>query len=380
MVFCDIASFYAPRGGGVTTYHERKLDYFRRHPAHRYVMIAPAASDSVAEVPGGTVYRLRGFRFDANYRHLWDPRALRQVLRRVRPDVVEYGSPYLDYWAGRIAARGLGALQSAYYHVDFPDTYARPFLRRRLAPAERPVMGLLDRYVRRVFGRLDATLAASDHVRDKLRDIGLRNVVRIPLGVDTATFRPSRRSEAFRRGLSVGPRGRLLLFAGRYRADKGLDVLLAALPRLLADPGVSVVFAGTGPYGDRVRDWAGREPRVHDLGFVADRDRLAEVCASADGFLSPGGRETFGFGACEAAASGVPVVSADSGAGAEMVRRWRCGLLFETGRPADLARAALALRREDFGSGLESAREDLVARYTWDGTFDAYVALHERLR
>ena len=39
MVFCDIASFFSPRGGGVATYHRAKQNYFARHPAHRYVMI-----------------------------------------------------------------------------------------------------------------------------------------------------------------------------------------------------------------------------------------------------------------------------------------------------------------------------------------------------
>jgi alpha-1,6-mannosyltransferase len=380
MVFCDIASFYSPRGGGVATYHNQKLDYFARHPDHRYVMIAPAARDSVEQVPGGTIYRLRGFRFDANYRHIYDPVPLRRVLERVRPDVLEFGSPYLDFWAGRLAARRLGAHQTAYYHVDFPDTYVRPLLRGRLAPAEGPVVGLLYRYVRRVFGRLDATLAASRYVLEKLRRIGIANVVFLPLGVDAAMFRPSRRSDAFRRGLGIGPSDRLLLFAGRYRADKGVDTLLSALSRILADPRIHVALAGTGPLENQVRRWALRHGRVHDLGFIGDKALLAQTYASADGFVSPGGRETFGFGICEAVASGVPVVSADSGAGAEMVLRLGSGLLFKAGDPDDLVRAAQALVHTDLRTGVAAARETVVAGYNWDRVFDTYVDYHGSLR
>jgi alpha-1,6-mannosyltransferase len=164
MVFCDIASFYTRRGGGVATYHEQKLAYFARNPCHRYVMIAPAASDTVDRVPGGTIYWLRGFRFDDNYRHLYRVRALRRVLEDVRPDVLEFGSPYVDYWAGVVAARHLETVQTAYYHVDFPDTYVAPFLRRRLGAAARPIVDGLYRYVRLVFGRLDVTFVASDYV------------------------------------------------------------------------------------------------------------------------------------------------------------------------------------------------------------------------
>jgi alpha-1,6-mannosyltransferase len=380
MVFCDIASFYSPRGGGVATYHNQKLDYFARHPNHRYVMIAPAARDSVEKVPGGTIYRLRGFRFDANYRHIYDPVPLRRILKRIRPDVLEFGSPYLDFWAGRVAARGLGAFQTAYYHVDFPDTYVRPLLHRRLAPAEGPALVLLYRYVRRVFGRLNATLAASRYVLEKLRSIGIANVTFLPLGVDAGTFRPSRRSDAFRRGLGIGPRDRLLFFAGRYRADKGVDTLLSALPRILDDPRIHVALAGTGPLEDQVRRWALRHGRVHDLGFVGDKARLAELYASADGFMSPGSRETFGFGICEAVASGVPVISADSGAGAEMVLRLGSGLLFKAGDPADLVRAAQALVHTDLRTEVAAARETVVAGYSWDRVFDAYVDYHGSLQ
>lgn len=380
MVFCDIASFFSPRGGGVATYHRAKQNYFARHPAHRYVMIVPARRDSVEAAPGGAIYRLRGFRFDDNYRHLWDPLSLRRVLRDIRPDVLEFGSPYLDYWAASAAARGLGAVRTAFYHADFPDTYVRPLMRRSLPPAEGPVLDLLYRYVRRVFGRLDATLAASRFIAGKLGAIGLNNVFRLPFGVDMDAFRPSRRVDSFRAGLGVGPNDKLLLFAGRYRADKGIDVLLAALPSVLDDHGVHVAFAGTGPLQDRVKVWAARSDRVHDLGFIGSPARMAQVYASSDGLLSPGGSETFGFAVCEAVASGSPVVSADSGGGAEMVDRLRCGRLFKAGQPADLARAVSDLIREDFVERIASARDTLRAEFNWDRTFETYVDHHGSLR
>jgi alpha-1,6-mannosyltransferase len=379
MVFCDIASFYSPKGGGVATYHERKLDYFARHPEHRYVMIVPAEKDGVEDVPGGTVYRVRGFRFDANYRHLYSAPALRRILKAVRPDVLEFGSPYLDYWAGALAARGLAIVQTAYYHVDFPDTYVRPFLRRHFGAAEDRLLGPFYRYVKLVFRRLDATLAASRFIYDKLRAIGLDNVTYLPLGVDTETFDPARRDASFRRGLGIGETDKLLFFAGRYRADKGVDLLLEALPRILDDPAMHVGFAGAGPLERRVRRWASDHGRVHDLGFIGDKALLARAYASADGFLSPGHRETFGLGICEALASGTPVVSADAGAGAEMVSRFGCGLLFKAGDADGLARGARAIVRSDLRAGIAAARDALKTRHGWDLILGTYVDHHASL-
>jgi alpha-1,6-mannosyltransferase len=373
MVFCDIASFYTQRGGGVSTYHDQKLAYFANQPAHRYALVAPASEDAVERVPGGTIYWLRGFRFDANYRHLYRARALRRVLREVRPDVLDFGSPYLDYWVGSWAARNLGAVRAAYYHVDFPDTYVRPFLRRRIGAAAGPVVAQVYRYVKLVFGRLDATFVASRYIFDKLRALGLANLTYLPFGVDTKTFTPARRSEECRRRLGMADPGTLLLFAGRYRSDKGLDVLLSALPRILEDSAVHVAFAGSGPLETAVRRVATDHERVHDLGFTRDKAQLADVYASADGFLSPGEWETFGLGICEALASGVPVVSAAGGAGAEMVSRFGCGLLFRPGDAADLARAALAIAHSDVAAQVRAARETLQTEFTWNHVFDAYV-------
>lgn len=379
MVFCDIASFYTRRGGGVATYHNQKLDFFARHPAHRYVMIAPAARDAVERVPGGTIYWVRGFRFDANYRHLYRAPALRRILRSVRPDVLEFGSPYLDYWAGALAARGLKTVQTAYYHCDFPDTYVRPFLHRHFGVAESRVLGHFYRYVKLVFGRLDATLAASRFIFAKLRAIGLTNVTYLPLGVDATMFSPARKDESFRRGLGVKGTDKLLLFAGRYRADKGVELLLSALPQILDDPNLHVAFAGAGPLENRVSRWSSRHGRVHDLGFVGDKALLAKAYASADGFLSPGHQETFGFGICEALASGIPVLSADAGAGAEMISRFGSGLLFKAGDASDLARGARTLARSDFGARIGAAREALETRHSWDRILGTYVDHHESL-
>lgn len=380
MVFCDIASFYAPRGGGVTTYHTRKLAFFAKASAHRYVIIAPAAADGVETVRGGTVFRVRGFRYDANYRHLHRLPALRRILADVRPDVLEFGSPYLDFWLGRLAARGSSAVQTAFYHCDFPDTYARPFVDRRLHPAANLVSRFLYRYVRHAYGRLDATLVASEFIRTKLGRLGLKNLKLMPLGVDQDTFHPGRRDEAFRRGLGLGPGDKLLFYCGRYREDKGVGLLLEAAPRFLADRRLHLAMAGTGPCAERVRALAGRCARVHDLGFIADREDLARTYASSDGFLSPGGRETFGLGIIEAVACGLPVLSADSGAGAEIVRRFGCGRLFRTGRASDLAAETHGLMEADFGQAVAEARRHLEQEHDWDRIFGEYIEFHGQLK
>jgi alpha-1,6-mannosyltransferase len=380
MVFCDIASFFAPRGGGVATYHNRKLAFFAGTSVHRYVIIAPASADRVEVVPGGRIYWVKGFRYDANYHHIYRLPALRRILKNVRPDVVEFGSPYLDYWIGVLACAGLDAVRTAFYHCDFPDTYVRAFLRKHSIPVEDRIIRLFYRYIALVYGRLDATLVPSEFIHAKLRRLGLRNLRYIPLGVDADTFHPCRKDESYRCSLGIGKDDKLLFYCGRYREDKGVGLLLEAVPRILDDRRLHLAFAGTGPLEKRIRMMAGRRANVHELGFISSRDTLAKAYASADGFLSPGGRETFGLGIAEALACGVPVLSADAGAGAQMIRRFGCGLLFRDGDATELSKKARELTEMDFREATAEARKHLEKHHNWHHIFNSYVHFHEKLR
>ncbi len=380
MVFCDIASFYTRRGGGVATYHNQKLAFFADCPEHRYAIIAPSEKEGIERSPGGTIYWLRGFRFDANYRHLFHVPALRRILRIIRPDVLEFGSPYLDYWVGVRAAKGLDIVQTALYHCDFPDTYIRPFLDRYVAPLKRPVLRFLYGYVKHVYRRLDCTFVASRYIQAKLNAAGLTNLVYLPLGIDSEAFNPNLRDVSLRRALGVMDEEKILLYVGRYRAEKGIDLLLQALPSFPDKSAIHFIFVGAGPLKNRVQMWASRRRTVHDLGFVSDREYLARLYASSDGFISPGHQETFGLGICEALASGVPVLSADAGGGAEMVSRFPCGLLFKAGDISDLVRKAQILIRSDFRPGIAMARKYLASHHSWDRILRVYVDHHEKLK
>jgi glycosyltransferase involved in cell wall biosynthesis len=116
------------------------------------------------------------------------------------------------------------------------------------------------------------------------------------------------------------------------------------------------------------------------LGFISDREYLAKLYASSDGFVSPGHRETFGLGICEALASGLPVLSADAGGGAEMVSRFPCGLLFKSEDASDLSRKARILVSSDFRAGITMARNHLASHNSWDKVLRAYVDHHEELK
>jgi alpha-1,6-mannosyltransferase len=380
MLFCDIASFYSPRGGGVLTYHRNKLNAFAHQNKHNYILIAPSHRNQKQNTPGGTIYWLKGFKYDANYYHLYNPFSIRSIINTHRPDILEFGSPYLDYWAGRLAVFKRKVLKTAFYHCDFPDTYLKPFLKKFFRWGEASLVKLGYKYVEKIYNPLDATFVASPIMCDKLTGLGVKNLRLVPLGVDGELFHPEKRDELFRRNLGIEMGEKILLYVGRFRAEKGVLRLLDIIPRLSAIPSLHVAFVGTGPLETKIARLSLSNGNIHNLGYVSDRELLAKIYASSDVFISPGAQETFGLGIMEAIASGLPVLSAESGAGADIVSRFQCGLVFDEAKRYDLVEKLEKILFSRFENSLENARRHLKVHHNWDKIFHSYFAYHEKLR
>jgi len=203
----------------------------------------------------------------------------------------------------------------------------------------------------------------------------------LPNGVDAARWQvaPDRVAAARRRWAGEGP---LLAYGGRLVHEKGVQDLLAALPRLVRrHPGLRLVVAGTGPAAAALRERAralrlGRS--VAFAGFIPDAD-LAALVAAADCAVVPSRYEPFGLVALEAAAAGTPVAAADVGGLAEIVADGRTGVRFAAGDPAALAAAVDRVLADQVLARrlVRNARAVLAAEHTWAGVATRTVATYE---
>lgn len=174
----------------------------------------------------------------------------------------------------------------------------------------------------------------------------------VPNGTDLRAFRarPAAVAAARARWAAGGP---LLVYAGRLEWEKGVHVLLAALPRLRRrHPGVHLVVAGTGTMADDLRQRA----RGHRLGRsvtfagTLPTGELAALMAAADVVVAPSLYEPFGLVALEAATAGAPLVVSDTGGLREFVQHGVSGLRTAPGDPAALAGAVSTLLRDEVGA------------------------------
>ncbi len=174
------------------------------------------------------------------------------------------------------------------------------------------------------------------------------------------------------------------LYVGRLVAEKGINVLLQAVPKVLeVMPEVKFVIVGMGPSLASARAEAAAQEwgdKVLFTGFVSDevRNRLYQV---ADVAMFPSLYEPFGIVALEAMGFRVPVVASDSGGLAEVVDRNETGVQVQAGNPDSLAWGLVhALQRPWLSQQrVEAAYHKVVTEYNWDLIADQTIQMYERL-
>jgi glycosyltransferase involved in cell wall biosynthesis len=122
-------------------------------------------------------------------------------------------------------------------------------------------------------------------------------------------------------------------FIGQVTREKGIDLVLAAVPQ--ADPDARIVVAGSGALDDEVR----AHPRVEHRGVVGGEAK-ERFFADIDVLVVPSRvPEVAGLVIDEAAVRGVPVIASLRGGIPEYVPASCQPLLFDPDQPGDLASA-----------------------------------------
>jgi phosphatidylinositol alpha-mannosyltransferase len=188
--------------------------------------------------------------------------------------------------------------------------------------------------------KISARIAVSEAARQTLVQHLGGDAVLIPNGVVVADYEAAQPLPGYPRS------GPTLFFIGRIdEPRKGLQVLLAALPRIAEKhPQVEVLVAGPGDQDEAAEDLEpGLRDRVRFLGLVSDADKV-RAFASADIYVAPNtGGESFGIVLLESMSAGTPVVASNLEAFASVLEGGHAGELFDSEDPQSLARTVSAL-------------------------------------
>jgi glycosyltransferase involved in cell wall biosynthesis len=255
---------------------------------------------------------------DGSGLHLDRLRALRRLARSGRFDVV-----HTSLWGasafGRIAA--VGPRRPAVVMTEQRVEDFRPL--RRLA-LDRALRVVTDEWTGN--SRDVCAFILRAHGADPARVHLLSNAI------DRSVFyRAVRPTEHGRTVPRVGTLGRLV-------PQKGLDVLMAAVPMVLHAREIEVVIAGDGELRQQLQAAASGLP-VTFIGVVDGPDAVADYLRSLDVFVMPSRFEGLPNAMVEALACGLPVVATQAPGMAEAVGE--AALLVPVNDPSALAQAIL---------------------------------------
>ncbi len=368
MRIVHVANFYGPNSGGIkTTLHELGRGYLKY--GHDFIYIVPGTQFSSEVTPFGRKISLPSFILpgSGSYRIIRSNKALRELIKELNPDRLEISDRFT------LRSLGIWAKTQGIPSVVFSHETLRG-LAKRFLPAFFPRNLMVNWHNRRLARSFDHVVATTDFAAEEFVEIGTKNLVKIPLGVDLENFSPARRSMDLRAELAQGA-DLLLVHCGRLSPEKEPQRSIEALVEL-EKRGIKtrLIIVGTGPMWKKMSKLAKGLP-VEMLGYVSGREKVAAILASADFSMAPGPLETFCLSALESIASGTPVIASESSAVGEflgLAKKIPAGAV-----AADNGKSfADAIERLMQISGVDISARAAAEQLSWDQTINFMLALH----
>ncbi|MFM8518993.1 MAG: glycosyltransferase family 4 protein [Solirubrobacterales bacterium] len=239
-----------------------------------------------------------------------------------------------------------------------------------------------------IANRSDWVITCSEFMRDQVIDVFGAEPGRVEVihnGIDPDDL-PEADPEmlAGLRERFAAPDEKLVLLIGRLVYEKGFQLALEAMPRVIEEmPGTRFLVAGSGTHEEELHRLAGDLGLMEHgtfLGWIGD-DVLTSLYRIADLTVVPSIYEPFGLVALEAMASECPCIAADTGGLREVVPLEGAGLRFRASDPEDLAEAAIeVLADEDLSRRMVQEGLAHIRSFDWADVAGKTEALYRSLQ
>jgi glycosyltransferase involved in cell wall biosynthesis len=233
------------------------------------------------------------------------------------------------------------------------------------------------RWEKAAFSQAKLVAVVSQKIKQEVLAINIpeERIRVIANGVDLKEFAPGRLD---REHLGLPPDVLLALFVGDIRISrKNLDTVLKAL---VAVPQLHLAIAGEADgrnFYPQLAKTLGVAERVHFLGFRSD---VAALMQSADMFVFPSRYEAFSLVLLEAMASQLPVITAISAGGAEIITP-ECGFVLTD--PNDVTALSAALNHLTADSvarySMGKAARLVAEQYSWTNMAGRYLEIFQEV-
>lgn len=194
----------------------------------------------------------------------------------------------------------------------------------------------------------DAVTAVSQSLKDDtLRLFDIKNTIHVvPNFIDLEKHNLHGFTDC-QRGMMANDDEKIITHISNLRPVKRVQDVISIFYNIQKEIPAKLMFIGEGPEKEKV------ELRCQELGildkvvFFGKSNEIDKILCFSDLFLLPSQTESFGLAALEAMASGVPVISSNTGGIPEVNIQGESGFLSPVGDVEDMTKNALYILKDD---------------------------------
>ena len=203
-------------------------------------------------------------------------------------------------------------------------------------------------------------------------------------GVDPKLYRPKCRKSEFIQKIEERSGGPIVLFTGRMRSTKGINILIRSMPKVIEEVrDVRFIFAGSGfsdPYKRQIRIMRISERNYEFLGYVPQKDMPA-LYSIASIYPTPTLYENLPIRILEAMSTQIPVIASNICGIPEIITDGEDGILVPTWDIEALSNRIIELltdRRRASKIG-KNARKTIEQKFTWQYATEKTVKVYKEI-
>lgn len=201
----------------------------------------------------------------------------------------------------------------------------------------------------------------------------------IPNFIDINKYEEAKQAEC-QRHLLAEPSEKVITHVSNFRKVKRIDDVIKVFNSIQEQLPAKLIMVGEGPEREMAEDLVCKLGITDKVVFLGKSNEVDKILCFSDLFLLPSETESFGLAALEAMASGVPVISSNTGGIPEVNIDGVSGYLSEVGEVNTMATNALKiLKRNDILNEFKLNAKTIAKKFDLETIVSDYEALYVKV-
>lgn len=225
----------------------------------------------------------------------------------------------------------------------------------------------------------DVVTSVSQSLKDDtLRLFDIKNEIDVvPNFIDLSKFNNT--FTDCQRDLMAKEDERIITHISNLRPVKRITDIIEIFDRVQKEIPAKLLLVGDGPEKKAAEDLCKTKGIEEKVIFFGNSSEIDKILCFSDLFLLPSEKESFGLAALEAMASGVPVISSNTGGLPEVNEHGVSGYLSDVGNVDDMAMRALSILKSDETlNKFKRQARDTARKFETQNIVPLYEAMYEK--